>query len=150
KQPATNRDALESVGLTCISGSATPSVAIKAVPSVASLAPLCFSESSTSTTSRSVVPLGAFFERKTSSRYQPLRAGIGLAARNPTSFPSAARAVKYFFFSLCWKGSTVNSHSNLIALRRVVSQLLQRQAVSRINRSSTSNTSLTVTPARRA
>ena len=116
---------------------------------MASLAPSRFRESSTSTTSRSVVPLGAFLERKTSSRYQPSRAGMGLAA-DPTSRPSESRAVKYFFFSLCWNGSTVKSHANLIGLRRVVRQLLQRQAVSRTSRSSTLTAAVTCTPARRA
>src|SRR5689334_15010939 len=82
-----SRVIFESTEFTRTSGSTRPSIAIGAVPSVASFAPSRFNNSKTSTTKRSVVPLGASFARNTSSRYQPSRAGIGLAARNPTSLP---------------------------------------------------------------
>ena len=130
--------------------SSPPSVASGEVPKVARVAPSSFNFARASVTSKVAVPAGASGSRRTSSRYQALRAGIGLAARKPTSLPFT-RAAKYFLYSECRKGSSATSHPNVVAARRASSQCMQSRAVSLFNDSSMpSGTISTSTPARRA
>src|SRR5260370_6362431 len=129
--------------------SSPPSAASGAVPKVANVTPSAFNAIKASKTKSVAVPCGASGKRRTSSRYQALRAGIGLAARKPTNSPST-RAAKYFLWSECRKGSRATNQPNVVPERRVSSQRRQSLAVSALNFSSTVETTSTLTPARRA
>src|SRR5260370_1107448 len=129
--------------------SSPPSAASGAVPKVANVIPSAFNAIKASKTKSVAVPSGASGKRRTSSRYQALRAGIGLAARKPTNSPST-RAAKYFLWSECRKGSRATNQPNVVPERRVSSQRRQSLAVSCLNFSSTVETTSTLTPARRA
>jgi len=94
------------------------------------------------------VPAGASGARSTSSKYQPLRAGIGLAATKPTSLLSLSRATNNFLRSTQANGSSDNNQPKLATARRDFNQVKQSSAVSRRNALSKSSTSCTETPAR--
>src|SRR6266545_2473150 len=110
--------------------SSSPSLASGAVPRVAIVAPSALSRCKVSKTSRSAVPRGASGARNTSSRYQPSRAGIGLAASKPTKRPLASRAVNNFFRSALRNGSSAKSQPKVVAARRVLNHWRHNSAVS--------------------